>query len=87
MRDETRTAGIVAARVTGRLNFLEGGDLAGGLDDAIALLQVAPPHVLVGDFDDVADGEPALLAVGQADALVPTCGSGELIRKFSRLDS
>lgn len=49
------------------------GDYPGGLDHPIALAEVSPPHVLVCDLDDVGDGEPALLPVAQALALVPAC--------------
>lgn len=52
------------------------GDPAGSLQDAVALPEVAPPHVLVGDLDDVPHGEPALLPVRQADALVHAWGDG-----------
>lgn len=38
-------------------------DQAGGPHHSVALPQVPPPHVLVCDLDDVADREPALLAV------------------------
>lgn len=38
-------------------------DQAGGPHHSVALPQVPPPHMLVGDLDDVADREPALLAI------------------------
>lgn len=45
-------------------------DPARSLQDSVALPEVAPPHVLVGDLNDVSHGEPALLSIRQADALV-----------------
>lgn len=45
-------------------------DSARSLQDSVALPEVAPPHVLIGDLDDVSHGEPALLSIRQADALV-----------------
>lgn len=38
-------------------------DQAGGPHHTVALPQVSPPHVLISDLDDVADREPALLAI------------------------
>lgn len=38
-------------------------DQTGGPHHPVALPQVPPPHMLVCDLDDVADREPALLAV------------------------
>lgn len=47
---------------------MNGADLAVGnracsLYDPVALSEVSPPHVLVGDLYDVSYGEPALLTV------------------------
>lgn len=52
------------------------GDHACGLHDSVALPQVSPPHVLVGDLQDVPDGEPALLTIRQADAHVKAWRGG-----------
>lgn len=49
---------------------LAGGDHACSLNDSVALSEVSPPHVLVGDLYDVSYGEPALLTVRQADAFI-----------------
>lgn len=46
------------------------GDQARSLHDSVALSEVSPPHVLVGDLYDVSYREPALLTVGQADAFI-----------------
>lgn len=48
-------------------------DQTGGPHHAVALPQVPPPHMLVCDLDDVADREPALLAVWQPDSFIQTC--------------
>lgn len=48
-------------------------DQAGGPHNPVALPQVPPPHMLICDLDDVADREPALLAVCQPDSFVQTC--------------
>ena len=56
---------------------LAAGDHAGGLHHSVALAEVSPPHMLVGDLDDVSDGEPALLTVRQADAFIQACERGE----------
>lgn len=39
------------------------GDHARSLHDSVALSEVSPPHMLVGDLYDVSHGEPALLTV------------------------
>ncbi len=46
------------------------GDHARSLHHSVALSEVSPPHVLIGDLDDVSHGEPALLTVWQADAFI-----------------
>lgn len=48
------------------------GDYARSLHDSVALSEVSPPHMLVGDLYDVSHGEPALLTVWQADAFIKT---------------
>lgn len=55
---------------------MRGAELADGhqsrrVHDPVALPEVSPPHVLVGDLDDVPRRKPALLTVGQAAAFVP----------------
>lgn len=57
------------------------GDHARRLHDSVALSEVSPPHVLVGDLYDVSYGEPALLTVGQADAFVTAWEKEEERRK------
>lgn len=49
---------------------LAAGDHAGSVHDSVALSEVSPPHVLVGDLYDVSRGEPALLTVRQADTFI-----------------
>lgn len=44
-------------------NRVDLGDPAGSLQDSVAFPEIPPPHVLVGDLDDVSHGEPALLSV------------------------
>ncbi|KAG7243419.1 hypothetical protein INR49_011876 [Caranx melampygus] len=41
-------------------------------NESVQVEHVSPPHVLVGDLDDVDYGEPALLSVRQAAPLIPT---------------
>lgn len=45
------------------INGVHLGDPARSLQHPVALPEVPPPHVLVGDFDDVSHGEPALLSI------------------------
>lgn len=58
------------------INGVHLGDPARSLQHPVALPEVPPPHVLVGDFDDVSHREPALLSIRQADALVHALGEG-----------
>lgn len=52
------------------INGVHLGDPARSLQHPVALPEVPPPHVLVGDLYDVSHGEPALLSIRQADTLV-----------------
>lgn len=45
------------------INRVHLGDPARSLQDSVAFPEIPPPHVLVGDLDDVSHGEPALLSV------------------------
>lgn len=58
------------------INGVHLGDPARSLQHPVALPEVPPPHMLIGDLDDVSHGEPALLSIRQADALVHTLGRG-----------
>lgn len=49
---------------------LGAGDHGRRLHDPVALPEVSPPHMLVGDLHDVGCGEPAPLTVRQAYAFV-----------------
>lgn len=59
------------------INGVHLGDPARSLQHPVALPEVPPPHVLVGDLDDVSHGEPTLLSIRQADALVHALGRGD----------
>lgn len=49
------------------------GNFACSLHDSVALSEVSPPHMLVGDLDDICCREPALLTVREAAAFIPAC--------------
>lgn len=56
-------------------------DQAGGPHHPVALPQVPPPHMLICDLHDVADREPALLAIRQPDAFIQACRTERKKRK------
>lgn len=56
------------------MNRVRLADPARSLQDSVAFPEIPPPHVLVGDLDDVSHGEPAVLSVWQADAFIHAWG-------------
>lgn len=48
------------------------------LQYSVALSQVSPSHMLIGDLNDISCGEPAPLTIRQAAAFIPPCEKEEV---------